>query len=339
MKNLTLLLLFAVFLIGCGADDDFEDYREETFLPYVHPLEIAPGNKQPIALAEIKEKTHTPERISMPITNELRQLLFTPADELLDEIIAIEREEDEITLPVEGFLKTLQAISIIYPQETLTKSEYDFYNLLRKWKEREAQETYYTRYINAGGVIILGSDDVTESEFRIARGIILSMTSKRPVLRERLNYQREMPNFPGQHFRMVIIPENETLADIPEWIGYSSSFVPHGICGSFCASPTKWEWGGFVHEFGHAIDYAIYETNSNFRSRIQLLYETAMAAGKYEGTYAATNALEYWAEGVKHWFLPWHFQENGTRQDLINYDPELYELLAEWLPKTELVLE
>ena len=330
----TLLLLLAVLICACGADD-FETPEEESIYGYVHPLTIDLEGKAPSVLAELKEKPNlTPLTISSPITDELRQLFFTDPDELLDSIIALEREEDEKTALVEGsLLRRLQTISPIYPQDILAKSEYDFYNLLRKWKQREAQETYYTRYVDAGGIVIIGSDEVTEDEFRIAKGILLTMTSKRPVLRERLSPEAKLDFFGGASgFRMVIIPEDETLADMPEMFG--SSLKAHGVCGVFCASPlARFGYGGFVHEFGHAIDFGIRTLHPDFQERVQLLYDKSMAAGKYEGAYAAVNSSEYFAEGVKHWFIPWHFKENGTRQDFIDYDPDLCDLLAEWLPK------
>ena len=39
-----------------------------------------------------------------------------------------------------------------------------------------------------------------------------------------------------------------------------------------------------------------------FNDLLQEKFETALAAGKYKNTYAATNIWEYWAEGVQNWF-------------------------------------
>ena len=338
MKGYVILLLLLAVLIACGADD-FEMPEEEPVYAYVHPLGIVAEGKEPLVLAELKEETVEPERISMPITDALRQLLFRKPEDLLDSIIALEEEDDAEFFPVEdSILRVLKATSRVAPKE-ITRAEYNFYNLLRYWKQREGQEIYYTRYVDAGGIIIVGSNNVTEDEFRIAKGILLTMTSKRPILRKRLSPEAKFDFFGGASgFRMAIIPENETLADMPEMFGIS--LKAHGVCGVFCASPlARFGYGGFVHEFGHAIDFAIRTLHPDLQERVQLLYDKSMAAGKYEGAYAAVNSSEYFAEGVKHWFIPWHFKENGTRQGFIDYDPDLCELLAEWLPEKDLVLE
>ena len=50
--------------------------------------------------------------------------------------------------------------------------------------EAEQQRLYYTKYIDAGGIAILGNSDATDAEFRIARDITLRVTAKRPELRK-----------------------------------------------------------------------------------------------------------------------------------------------------------
>lgn len=67
------------------------------------------------------------------------------------------------------------------------------------------------------------------------------------------------------------------------------------------------------------------------KPRLQAAYDAALAAGKYEGTYAATTLQEYWAEGVQSWFdtnitVPpgsppdGIHNEIGTRDQLKTYD-------------------
>jgi hypothetical protein len=60
----------------------------------------------------------------------------------------------------------------------------------------------------------------------------------------------------------------------------------------------------------------------------------AMQEGLWQGTYAATNHHEYWAEGVQIWFhanrtLMHEHNFVGTREQLKGYDPRLASLLEE----------
>ena len=64
------------------------------------------------------------------------------------------------------------------------------------------------------------------------------------------------------------------------------------------------------------------------------MYEAALEAGLWQGTYASTNHHEYWAEGTQSWFNvneehgPLHNHVN-TRRELRDYDPDLAALLIE----------
>jgi hypothetical protein len=100
-------------------------------------------------------------------------------------------------------------------------------------------------------------------------------------------------------------------------------------------------WAGesiLVHEVAHAIH--LLGANSlaeGFDARLLQAYEAAMAGGLWADTYAATNHVEYWAEGVQSWFdSNQNFQAGihnqiNTRSELLAYDPDLAALIAEFL--------
>ena len=64
----------------------------------------------------------------------------------------------------------------------------------------------------------------------------------------------------------------------------------------------------------------------------------------WKNTYAETNIAEYFAEGVQSWFnvnaeMPHPDGKHNwvnTREELKEYDPDLYNLLAEYFPATNL---
>ena len=210
--------------------------------------------------------------------------------------------------------------------EVLTDTEREYYSEYR---------AYYTKYIDAGGVAIIGHSSVDDVHFYNAREVILTMTSKRPELRERLTpgYKYGVagdvtgPKEPHR-FRMVIWER-----DTPRIPG--KNHRNPGGCGGWCYatvfSGTKRLWSDYgvvVHEFAHKIHYAINDfhipgnpihieidkLDPTFQARLETAYEVAMdnavedltealQSNRYwTGDYAMTNVKEYWAEGVHHWF-------------------------------------
>ncbi len=76
------------------------------------------------------------------------------------------------------------------------------------------------------------------------------------------------------------------------------------------------------------------DVDKTFDGRLRAAYDQAIAGGLWKNTYAATNRMEYWAEGVQSWFdcnQVKNSQHNGenTREKLQKYDPRLADLLAE----------
>ncbi len=90
-----------------------------------------------------------------------------------------------------------------------------------------------------------------------------------------------------------------------------------------------------VHEFAHTIhNMALDRVDPGFSPRLEAAFVAAKAEGLWATKYAATNAAEYWAEGVQSWFdcnrPPDHdHNEVDTREELLAYDPRLAALCAE----------
>ncbi|HAK93622.1 MAG TPA: hypothetical protein DCM87_01095 [Planctomycetes bacterium] len=90
-----------------------------------------------------------------------------------------------------------------------------------------------------------------------------------------------------------------------------------------------------IHEFAHAVHgFGLPAVVPDFEKRLDAAYERAIARGLWKGTYAGTNAAEYWAEAVQDWFDD--NRENdalhnhvNTRAELKEYDPDLAVLCAE----------
>ena len=90
-----------------------------------------------------------------------------------------------------------------------------------------------------------------------------------------------------------------------------------------------------IHEFAHAIHLmAVNELDPTFDGRLEKIYAKAMATGLWKDKYASQNSREYFAEGVQSWFGTNRENDHdhnhvNTRQELVDYDPALANLVAE----------
>ena len=227
---------------------------------------------------------------------------------------------------------------------------------------RREQEAYYTKYINAGGVAIMGNDYIDDRFFYAARDIVLGMTWKRPELREQLSPMRE--NRPGaiqqdgrhdvtgrvtvsRKYRMILVHVDQGSTVMPELhLGSGAFNFPalgsgsHGIYGRVVVQRSS--TGGrymspiFIHEFAHAIHDAIPLLDPTFVERLEAAYDAAKNDSSYFGSisinhYALTNQWEYWAVSTKEWFMTLSIKEREhTRNRFSEMDPLMYALLAEW---------
>ena len=74
--------------------------------------------------------------------------------------------------------------------------------------------------------------------------------------------------------------------------------------------------------------------DATFDARLRAAYDAAKRAGRWQGKYAGSNHLEYWAEGVQSWFDTNRENDSehnwvNTRVELKEYDLQLAALLTE----------
>lgn len=174
------------------------------------------------------------------------------------------------------------------------------------------------------------------------------MLVNRPDLRQTIARERG---------RVVVIAESEAITDIPELSHLRdwdvrrpalhrvpggpliSMWEPNLLCGDADVFPNE---DLLVHEWAHMVLLYGVEKQSGglaFRRMVERAYHSALLAGLWEYTYAASNADEYWAEGVQSWFglndPPGniHNDING-RIEIEEYDPVLAGLIQEVLGET-----
>ena len=210
------------------------------------------------------------------------ELLPTLQTEIPDEVFAAMKiQADEMSKTVNRYLTPCEENCIIISGAEERREIRELYieHGLDKVDFHALQKEYYKRYIDAGGIAIVGPDDVEDEYFYYARDTILAMTSKHPGLRDRLLSKHG-------RFYMVLVRDNRfSLADMPEhqlspkvlnddpWddslpascrmsLGDTAAESVPGFCwagvrrsGAFIRHPyPMWT---FAHEFAHAIDLEI----------------------------------------------------------------------------------
>lgn len=202
----------------------------------------------------------------------------------------------------------------------------------------------YTRYAAARGVPALATDSPQDEALRRACMLLHDLGQEPKVLEVMLE----------ENIGLVVMGVDETSADFPEFAAWGVpdsrarglGGVPRGLCAEenvMCdRSVDRWRGESIcVHEFGHTMHLGVYNLmDDTFDDRVEAAYRAARNAGKYANTYAASNAVEYFGEGVQDWYntnlesIPANGVHNeiNTRAELEAYDPELYDILAEVLP-------
>ena len=237
---------------------------------------------------------------------------------------------------------------LLEEQRFLRENGYD------KMDFHEPQKEYYTRYIDAGGIAIVGPETLADEELIYARNAIVVMTSKHPELKDRLlskhgtfymvlvKYFADMPDIPELQLSLSRARSKGTQTD---WIAAScnASTGPgaqykSGFCyGSTWVHPTPEgieRQGGnpcatFVHEFAHALESEIERLNPGFMENFAELEEI------YENSDSEILAM-----GATGWFFSIHpDRKHKTYEEFFEAHPLLAPLLDEWFPRVSLAIE
>lgn len=215
-------------------------------------------------------------------------------------------------------------------------------------------DPFYAKYLDVGGLPLVGSSVVRDAAFPVACDILVHMFTKRPELIDTLALT---------HVRVGIMAESEVTTDMPEHADLNEAFPgtdwdtrarglgatverPLSSVGeeNLLELPSDVYAGEniLVHEFGHTffdLGVARAPGGSAHVAELDALYAAAIQAGTYAGTYAASNVKEYWAEGVQDFYdanieaIPANGIHNSidTRDDLRAADPDLADFIAQFL--------
>ncbi len=210
----------------------------------------------------------------------------------------------------------------------------------------------FDKYLDADGIAIIATENVTDEALFRAAAIFDEMLVNRPDIRETLIRHR---------VHIVVVGRSEDTFSLTPYRQYRDrieleAFGPEGPrgLGPNRLTPTLIPEENLlcdhddpylghdvaVHEFAHAIDFAIRSgiTSGGFSRSLASAYRSGAASGPWEGTHAGRNTAEYWATGVQSWFglVGRFYPHKNNRLDLTHYAPDLAGLVAETLGEFEL---
>ena len=214
-------------------------------------------------------------------------------------------------------------------------------------------DPFYTKYVSAHGLPVVGSAKVSDAALREAAFLVDQMLSHRPEIREAMKKSKMRVAVMAYSERTTDLPEHRNLKPKSYWdwrargLGASRE-APVVSCGEenmlgYRGDPYSTE-NILIHEFGHGIDgVGLRAVDPTFRTRLRKAFADAMKNGLWKGTYAASNSAEYWAEAVQSWFDTNRENDSqhnhvDTREELKQYDPEVAKLCARSLWRWALAL-
>ncbi|MCH2137939.1 MAG: hypothetical protein MK074_02675 [Phycisphaerales bacterium] len=203
---------------------------------------------------------------------------------------------------------------------------------------------HYDQVEMVGPLPVLASDRTHPVALMEATWLIEQMIGHRPEI---------LAAMADRRCRFVIMAHDEFTTDVPEhrdlyprtWWDVRARGLgatdtrPAVSCGeenllAMQGDPYATE-NILIHEFAHAIhQMGLVDVDPSFDGRLKTAWRRALDKGLWDGTYAATNHFEYWAEGVQSWFdtnRQNDAQHNAvdTRVELVAYDPDLAALCKE----------
>lgn len=219
---------------------------------------------------------------------------------------------------------------------------------------------FYKKYVNINGIHLISSEKVADSVLVQAYKTIYTMTSAlAPEVVEAMA---------RVNTKVAIMARYEGTEDIPEHsymsrrdtnnIVLNWNLRARGLGGEIEFPFTSGAEENIMayqidkyhaedillHEFSHSIHLVgITQVDPSINTRLQAILDKCKAEHKFDNTYAQTDIYEIWAEGVQDWFnvnaeMPYADGKHNyvnTREELKDYCPELYNLIAEYFPPIE----
>ena len=218
-------------------------------------------------------------------------------------------------------------------------------------------DKFYKKYVDVNGIPIVTSWRVPDSCIVAAHHTLYAMTSMlKPEVLEAMKkhgtrvaimarYEGET-DIPEHHF---MINDTTVNMDVRARGMEGTMEVPVTTCAEeniLAYQIDKYHAEDIlIHEFAHSIHLiGIYQVDPTINEKLDSLLAKAKARGIYANTYRLDNGMEYFAEAVQDWFnvnaevqrADGKHNWINTREELQAMDPDMYHLLAQYFPATQL---
>jgi len=204
--------------------------------------------------------------------------------------------------------------------------------------------SFYDKYLDANGLPVVASDKVSDEALREAAWIVNHMLKDREDIRGALIKNKVRVAIMAASEKTTDIPEHSDLKPVKHWDKRARGLgATHARPAVSCGEENLLNLEGdryhaeniLIHEFAHTIhQMGLNSIDETFRVKLKATYRAAMDCGRWEGTYAAKNRHEYWAETVQSYFNcndanDGQHNSIDTRIKLEQYDPAMFELINE----------
>jgi len=167
-------------------------------------------------------------------------------------------------------------------------------------------DPFYKQHLVADGLLIVGSEKVSQYALREVAYLARKMLANRPDVMKVMGETRRM--------YVCVMAYNEMQTDLPEcrglgpWWDYRARGLAGGSvsCGEenvLCFPGDPWQGENiFIHEFAHGIHGVLAGMDKGFNARVEALHHEAKQSGRFRGYAIEGGPGEFWAEGVQAWF-------------------------------------
>ena len=210
-------------------------------------------------------------------------------------------------------------------------------------------DPFYKKCLMCNGMPITSSENVADEALFRSCEVISKMIQDRPDMIKEFETSGRRFTIIGAYERTSEIPEHgrgKRGAEATAFMdlrarGYGGRMTSSGEENIMNMAMDRYhDESILIHEFAHAIHGVLRQIDPSFQAKLEKCYEDAMGKGLCQNDYASTNASEYWAEAVQSYYDAnrennWNHNHINTREELIEYDPEIYKLVKEILNHTE----
>ena len=203
---------------------------------------------------------------------------------------------------------------------------------------------FYEQCVMVGRFPVVSSAEVHDEALQEAAFLIGVMTAQKPEMLDALANSKTRFTIMAPTEMTTVVPEHSDLTPAAYWDKRARGLGatrqrPAVSCGEenllcFKGDPYGTE-NILIHEFAHALHQMALDTvDPTFDDRVKSCYSQALEEGIWEGTYAATNRMEYWAEIVQSYYDTNRVNDHDhndvdTREELAAYDPRGHALCVE----------